>query len=764
MNQLYSDIPPVNVGGKTIVGRLAFAVLLVIAAVVGALAGSLLVYSTDLPQIGELERYRPAAITELYDDQGRVIGSFALQRRIIANYDDFPPVLRDAVLSIEDKDFEKHWGIDVQRAFGALYADLRSGRAQQGASTLTMQLARNLFLSTDRTASRKIQEIMLSIQIERRFTKHQIFAMYGNQIYLGHGVYGFAAGSQYYFNKPMKDLTLEEAALLAALPKSGIVYSPIANPQNALKRRNLVLNALLEDGKITAEKAAEAKAKPIELNIRPADNSVAPYFVEEVRQYLEKKYGSEEVHQNGLRVYTTLNLDWQRAANKAAMDGLAAYEHRHGWKGRLRNVLREGMELKDYRHPDWNDPIADGSYVHAVVTEVDGKSATVRFAKRNATLTSADITWTRAKNPADILKVGDIVWLRIVTMQPMKVTLEQDSGVQVALMAVDNSSGEIKAMIGGRNFEESKFNRATQAMRQVGSSFKPYVYTAALDEGVISMDDTILDAPTVFNTSGGPYAPSNYDGKFWGTLPLRVAVANSRNIPALKVAERVGIKTVIEYAHRFGLTGNFQPYLPVALGAGEVTLFEQVAAFTTFPNDGVRVTPRYIKKVADYDGHVREEDFVEVKDVISQHTARMMTSLLTGVVQAGTAVKAKKLNHALGGKTGTTNDFTDAWFVGFSPSITAGVWIGFDEKKTLGPKETGGEAALPIWIDFMKVALQGRDKEAFAPLEDETKPSPSNPQLKTKVAETPHSPAPTPSSTTAPQQPAVPASGAKTGH
>ena len=764
MNQLYSDIPPVNVGGKTIVGRLAFGVLLLIAITVGALAGSLLVYSTDLPQIGELERYRPAAITELYDDQGRVIGSFALQRRIIANYEDFPPILRDAVLSIEDKDFEKHWGIDIERAFGALYADIKSGGKVQGASTLTMQLARNLFLSTDRTASRKIQEIMLSIQIERRFTKHQIFAMYGNQIYLGHGVYGFAAGSQYYFNKPMKDLTVEEAALLAALPKSGIVYSPINNPQNALKRRNLVINALLEDGKITAEKAAEAKAKPIELNIRPADNSVAPYFVEEVRQYLEKKYGSDEVHQNGLRVYTTLNLDWQRAANKAAMDGLAAYEHRHGWKGKLRNVLREGMELKDYRHPDWNDPLADGSYVHAVVTEIDGKNATVRFAKRTATLTSSDITWTRAKSPADILKVGDVVWLHIVTVNPMKITLEQDSGVQVALMAVDNSSGEIKAMIGGRNFDESKFNRATQAMRQVGSSFKPYVYTAALDEGVISMDDTILDAPTVFNTASGPYAPSNYDGKFWGNLPLRVAVANSRNIPALKVAERVGIKTVIEYAHRFGLTGNFQPYLPVALGAGEVTLFEQVAAFTTFPNDGVRVTPRYIKKVADYDGHVREEDFAEVKDVISQHTARMMTSLLTGVVQAGTAVKAKKLNHALGGKTGTTNDFTDAWFVGFSPSITCGVWIGFDEKKTLGPKETGGEAALPVWIDFMKVALQGRDKEAFAPLDDDTKPSPSNPQLKTKVAETPHIPVPTPSSTNAPQQPAAPTPAAKTGH
>lgn len=757
MKQLYTDLPPVKVAGMTLVGRVLFAFLLVVAMVVGALAGSLLVYSTDLPQVGELERYRPSAITELYDDQGRVIGSFALQRRIIANYEDFPPVLRDAVLSIEDKEFFNHWGIDLERAMGALWVDIKTASAAQGASTITMQLARNLFLSPDRTPTRKIQEILLSIQIERRFTKQQIFAMYGNQIYLGHGVYGFAAGSQYYFGKPMKDLTVEEAAVLAALPKSGIYYSPVTHPQNALKRRNLVLNALLEDGKITAERAAQAKASPIKLNIQVADNSVAPYFVEEVRQYLEKKYGSDEVHQNGLRVYTTLNLDWQRAANKAAMDGLAAYERRHGWKGRLRNIVREGKTLRNFTHPDWAEPVHDGSYVHAVVTAVEGKNAVARFAKNEVTITPADIAWTRAKSPADILKVGDLVWLKVLSTQPWKVSLEQDSGVQVALMAVDNATGEIKAMVGGRDFDESKFNRATQAMRQVGSSFKPFVYTAAIDDGVISMDDTIVDSPTVFMTAGGPYVPSNYDGKFWGNIQLKTAVANSRNIPALKIADRVGIKRVIEYAHRFGLTGNFQPYLPVALGAGEVTLFEQVAAFTTFPNDGVRVTPRYIRKVTDYDGHVREEVFAEVKDVISERTARTMTMLLRGVVEQGTAAKARQLKHPLAGKTGTTNDFTDAWFVGFSPSITAGVWIGYDEKKSLGNKETGGEAALPIWIDFMKVALKGREKETF-PSVEEAKPVTSKPQLKTNVAETPRAPAAAPAKAT-PQPAATSKSG-----
>ncbi|MCU1307660.1 MAG: Penicillin-binding protein [Acidobacteriaceae bacterium] len=728
MRSLYSVIPSVSFAGKKLVGRVVFGLLVLASATIGALAGLFIVYSTDLPQIGELERFRPNAITELYDDQGHVIGSFALQRRVIASYEDFPKVLRDAVISIEDKDFEKHWGIDLQRVLGAAYRDITTHSRAQGASTLTMQLSRNLFLSAERNFSRKFQEIVLAIQIERRFTKPQIFTLYANQIYLGHGVYGFAAGSQYYFGKPVKDLTLEEAAVLASLPKSPTQYSPITNPQNTLRRRALVINAMLEDGKITAEEANRAKNLPLRLNVQSATHSIAPYFVEEIRRYLEKKYGSEEVHQNGLRVYTTLNMDWQRAANKAALDGLAAYEHRHGWKGKLKNVL-ESEPLANYEHPDWSDFLEVGGYVHAMVTDITATSATVKFGRYSAALSPQDIAWTGKRSPKDILNIGDIVYVKIVSLPAgpadgagAHVTLEQDSGTQVAMMAVDNASGDIKAMIGGRDFRDSQFNRATQALRQVGSSFKPFVYTAAIDTDTVSVDDYILDTPTTFMTASGPYSPSNYDSKFWGNLPLRVAFANSRNIPALKVAEQVTIKTVIEYAHKFGITSNIPPYLPVALGSAEVTLFEQTAAFTTFPNDGVRVMPRYIRKVTDYDGHVREENFTEVKDVVNSKTARTMVSLLQGVVQQGTATAALKLKHPLGGKTGTTNDFTDAWFVGFSPSITCGVWVGFDEKKTLGSKETGGQAALPIWIDFMRVALQGRDNETFVKPTEETDP------------------------------------------
>ena len=621
MQTLFSQHPSAQPRRKTLVRLILLVLLLAASAALGAVGGLLIVYSVDLPQVEELERYRPSSITELYDDQQRVIGSFALQRRVVASYEDFSPMLRQAVISTEDKEFERHWGVNLWRILGAAYHDLRSGTRAQGASTLTMQLSRNLFLSPDRTFRRKFQELMLAIQIERRFTKPQIFTLYANQIFLGHGVYGFEAGAQFYFNKRARHLTLEEAALLAALPKAPAYYSPINRSERALRRRNLVINAMLEDGKITAQEATRAKNAAIDLHLQSESDSVAPYFVEEVRQYLEKKYGSDTVHQGGLRVYTTLNLDLQNAASKAVRNGLAAYERRHR---RMRAA----------------------------------------------------------------------------------------SAVQGALVAVDNASGEIKAMVGGRSFDESKFNRATQALRQVGSAFKPFVYTTVIEKGA-TPDDVIFDAPVIFPTASGPYQPRNYDEKFEGNITLRRALAQSRNIPALKLAEQVGIKAVIKTARRFGVTSQIPPYLPVALGSAEVTLLEMTSAFSTFPNDGVRVAPRYIRKVVDYQGQVLEENFPQAEDVVRSETARTLTGMLREVVQHGTAWQAKALKHPLGGKTGTTNDFTDAWFIGFSPSMTCGVWIGYDEKKNLGKKETGAVAALPVWMEFMKVALAGRETEDF---------------------------------------------------
>ena len=706
------------------VGRLVIGLLVLVSALVGATAGLLLVYSTDLPQVDQLEHYRPSSITELYDDQGRTIGSFALQRRVVASYDDYPEVLRQALISIEDKDFYRHWGINVWRIAGAAYRDIQSGGRVQGASTLTMQLARNLFLSPDRSFHRKIQEALLAVQIERRFTKPQIFTLYANQIYLGHGVYGFEAASQFYFSKPAKRLTLDEAALLAGLPKSPTYYSPITHPDHALKRRNLVINSMLEDGNITAQQAAAARDLPIRLEVAHDPDSLAPYFVEEIRRYLEGKYGSDQVHEGGLRVYTSLDMDLQRAANRAVFDGLAAYERRHGWRGHLQNVLGSDLTLANYQHPDWDsDPEVNG-YIHALVTAVTPASATLRLGRYSATLAPADAAWTRRKLP-DILQPGDIAYVKIVSLADNKarVSLEEDSGAQGALVAIDNATGEIKAMVGGRDFNLSKFNRSTQALRQVGSSFKPYVYTAAIDRGA-TPDDTILDAPVTFPMpSGPPYEPHNYDEKFEGTITLRRALAQSRNIPALKLTDSIGIKTVIDYARRFGITSNIPPYLPVALGAVEVTPMEQTSAYSVFPSDGVHITPRYITKVTDYEGRTLEENFPDVKDVISARTARTMTAMLREVVLHGTAIAASSMKYPLAGKTGTTNNFTDAWFVGFSPSTTCGVWIGYDEKKFLGAKETGSRAALPIWMDFMKVALAGKDPGDFqAP--PETVPAP----------------------------------------
>ncbi len=700
---------------RTKAARLLLFVFLVLAsAAVGATSGLLLVYTVDLPQVDELEHYRPSSVTELYDDHGRVIGSFALQRRVIASYDDYPQVLRDALISIEDKDFYRHWGINVWRIAGAAYRDIRSGGRVEGASTLTMQLAKNLFLSPDRSFHRKIQEALLAIQIERRFTKPQIFTLYANQIYLGHGSYGFEAASEYYFSKPAKKLTLDEAALLAGLPKWPANYSPINHPDRCLKRRNLVINSMLEDGKITAKRAAEARDEPIELHVAHDPGSLAPYYVEEIRRYLEATYGSDQVHQGGLKVYTSLDMDLQRAANRAVLDGLAAYERRHGWTGHLENVVANNVTLENFHHPDWDDEPEAGDYMHALVTSVSPTACVIKFGRFTATLGKNEFAWTLRK-PSDAVKPGDIVYVKVLALNPgdtARVSLEQDSGIQGALVAIDNANGDIKAMVGGRDFNLSKFNRATQALRQVGSSFKPYVYTAAIDQGA-SPDDTILDAPVTFDTPSGPYIPHNYDDKFEGTITLRRALVQSRNIPALKLADQLGIKKVIDYAHRFGITSNLPPYLPVALGAAEVTLYEQTSAFSVFPDDGVRVMPRYITKVTDHAGRILEENYAEVKDVVSAQTARVMTAMLREAVLHGTAIRASSLSYPLAGKTGTTNDFTDAWFVGFSPTTTCGVWIGYDEKKSLGTGETGAHAALPVWMDYMKVALAGKEPGEF---------------------------------------------------
>ncbi|MGD0799069.1 MAG: PBP1A family penicillin-binding protein [Acidobacteriaceae bacterium] len=721
--------------------RATFLVLLGLSAVCGALAGLMLVYSIDLPQMEDLAKYRPDTTTVLLDLKGREIGSFALERRVVLPYTAFPPVLRAALISIEDKTFERNWGVNLVRAVGAAWRDVHSRSRAQGSSTLTMQLARNLFLSSEKTYGRKIQEILLAMQIERVYTKDQIFQLYANQIYLGHGTYGFEAASEFYFSKHVGDLTLPEAALLAALPKGAEYYSPINHPQRALERRNLVLREMRGDGKITAAQEEAAEAAPLGLKIEPAPNSLAPYFVEEVRKQLEKEFGAEEVHGAGLKVYTTLDLDLQTVANQAVLYGTAAYERRHGWKGHLENVLDEGKDPDRWEHPDWETSIETGGYYHGLITEVGAARVVVKLGAVRAAMGPADWAWTGMGSgragAGNFLRVGDVVYVRLgaadakstadtkpaadgkpaadATPAPDGVfhaQLEQDTGVQASMMAVDNASGEVLAMVGGRDFALSQFNRATQSEREVGSSFKPYVYTTAVEAGA-KPTDTIVDGPVSFATPSGPYTPHNYEGDYKGTMTLLDAFAESRNIPALKLADRVGIRKVIETAHRFGVTSNIPAFLPVAIGSADISLYEQVQSYSVFPNDGIRIEPHYIRRVTQADGLPLDEAPPQVNEVIAVETARTMMEFLQAVTRMGTGAAAAALKHPLGGKTGTTNDFTDAWFIGFSPSVTCGTWIGFDDRQTLGEKETGAKAALPMWMDFMKAAIAGKPDEKF---------------------------------------------------
>jgi penicillin-binding protein 1A len=712
------DLPPITLRlrGRKVVGRLAFSLLLIGAIALGTLTGLLFVYSSDLPQIHALEDFRPDIVTELYSDDGQVIGNFALQRRVLLTYEQIPQVLKDAILSTEDQHFEQHWGVDFTRVAGAAWRNILAHRVMEGASTITMQLAGTLFLDrSDRHMGRKIQEALLAIQIERHYSKQQILTMYCNQIYLSHGNYGFEAASEYYFGKPVGKLTLAEAALLAGLIR-GPSYSPILHATRSLARRNLVLELMSREGKISEAQRRQAAALPMGLHIQAPRNTLAPYFVEEIRKYLETTYGTETVHQRGLRVYTTLNVAMQRAANQAVRDGLHAYDRRHGWRGKLDNILRQKSDtLETYEDDDWRWPINKGDYVEGLVTAVDSKAATIKLGSYRALLTQPDFAWTGAKSPADLLKPGDLVQVNIkdINGAVARVQLEQDVGPQAALLAIDNATGEIKAMVGGYSFAESKFNRATQAQRQVGSSFKIYVYAAAIEKGFTPFD-TILDAPYTAMSGGQPYSPHNYDEKFEGMITLRRALEGSRNVPAVKLSEKIGINTVIDVARRFGITSSLPPYLPIALGAADLNLLEHTSAFTVFADDGIRIDPHMIRRVTSYDGALLEQVHPAVHDVIEPDVARTMTAMLEDVIEHGTGMPARALGRPAGGKTGTTNDFTDAWFMGFTPELTAGVWVGYDDKAvSLGKPETGAVAALPIWLQFMQGALAGKPVENF---------------------------------------------------
>jgi penicillin-binding protein 1A len=719
--------------GTRLVLKVGFQAVLVllflVTAALGTLGGVLFAYGGDLPEISALDDYRPHTITRLLAEDGQEIGEFAIERRVVIGYDDMAPVLRQAIIATEDGGFERHFGISVSRMVITAIRDVIKGE-RYGASTITQQLARTLFLTEYMKdgvfarsgltgLERKAKEILVAIQIEKRFTKREILTMYANQINLGPGLYGVEAATRAYFDKSAKDVTLEEAAAIAAIIQTPARLTPFVNPDRTLARRNTtVLPRMVENGFITDAQAREAARTPLVVVGKPSpERSIAPYFVEEIRKQLEQKYGAVDLYQAGLRVQTTLDVPLQEAANLAIDRGLRRIDKRRGgYRRPARNVVAEGRSAEQFTHDRWEQAILAGDIVPAVVTFVGESSARVRIGDAEVELPRAAFAWTRKTSPADLFKVGDLIEVEIRSLQgnrPAELLLEQPPAIEGALLAIDNRTGQIRAMVGGFSFTRSKFNRAVQARRQVGSLFKPIVYTAAIDRGFTPVS-VFIDEPVAYPAGPNqpPYSPMNYDRKFEGPVTLRRALEESRNIPAVKAMQEIGPRQVVNYARRFGLD-DAPPYLSLALGSAESTLLQMTSSYSAFVNRGVRMTPYGVVSITDRDGNLLEERRPEPHEAVRADTAFVMTNLLRGVVQRGTAQAAAALDWPLGGKTGTMDEYTDAWFIGFDPNITVGVWIGYDEKRSLGPGETGASAALPIWMDFMRAYIDKRgDRKA----------------------------------------------------
>ena len=702
-----------------------FVIILVALTGAGAAAGILLGYEYNLPPIHSLEDYRPDVITTIYSDNDKSIGEFAIERRIIVSYGEIPQNLRNAIIAVEDSRFYDHSGVNYHAIARAVVKDLirRSYPIGKGASTITMQLSRMLLESYEKTWDRKAREIWVARKIESQYSKQQIFTLYANLHIMGPGIYGVAAAADYYFGKTLGELNLEECALIAGLPSSPGRYSPRTNPTAARSRRNIVIDRMAAENMISFAEAAAAKQRPIILKpVSRDERSIAPHFVELVRRSLATRYSTDEIWRKGMRVHTTLNISMQKAARRALQEGLRDFDKKLGWRGPIDNIAKSSLEnLAAYSHPGWRAAIQTGDIVVGLVEEVSAKEAVVRIGEWRGRIGAKEIAWTKATAPSKILKPGDLAWFRVVSLDNVSrsalLLLEQRPRVEGAIVILENSTGEIKAMSGGYDFASSEFNRATQAMRQVGSTFKPILYSAAFENGLKS-SSTIIDEPVSYTDAlGRKWSPSNYDQRFKGEITVRQALAESRNVPAVKIADLLGIQNVIVMARRFGLSGRLEPYLPLALGACEATPLEMASAFTVFPNLGFAAKPYFLRMVENYDRIMKEEHFPEIRQVLEPDKAAEMLDLLRNVVENGTAAAAKSLGRPLGGKTGTTNNFTDAWYIGFTPSLTAAVWIGYDEKKTLGNRQSGGVVALPIWIDCMKEILSDTPVEDFSKLD-----------------------------------------------
>ncbi len=723
----------------TVLRIVLFGLLAGLALGLGALAGSYIAIKDNLPNVADIDTFRPKLITTVYAADNQPVKEFAEERRVEVAFDRLPKTFVNALVATEDPSFFRHGGVDLRGIVRAVWNDVfkvLGGKRPEGGSTITQQLARSLFLHREVSLRRKLKELYLSRQIEKLYSKEKILELYCNHFFLGHGAYGVQAASNLFFGKDIAALDLDESALIAGIFRGPAVYSPYTNKTGTLNRRNHVINRMVAEGYLNKAEGEAAKGRPmVVLPQRRTSAEFGAYFFEEVRRYLEKSYGYDGLYRAGLKVYTTLDPTLQRYAEQSLRAGLRRAENvLKGWRTDKPNLLTASPEalknlvaspkaaLDEQWLLSWESQALEPEEVYdAIVLEASRTAASVRLKNAVGRMTAKDIAWTKASRLDALVKKGDVVQVRVVSFDAAaneaEVSLTQKPLRNGAFVAIDPRTGQIKALVGGYAYRDSQFDRAVQAPRQTGSSIKPFLYTAALEHG-FTPASVIKDEPVTFidRWNNEPWSPKNYDRQYKGAVTVRTGLEQSRNVITATLLDNISPQVGVDYCRRFGITSPVYPYLSLSLGTFEITLLEMVSAFSTFPDKGVRFTPSFITRIEDKDGNVLEEARVESQEVIPPQTAYMMTYLMRGVVESegGTAGALSALGWPLAGKTGTTDDYSDAWFIGFSPDLCAGVWVGHDKPIPLGERQTGATAALPIWRDFFSRVIDDTRKKAAA--------------------------------------------------
>lgn len=701
--------------------RLIWLYIPIVAAFLSAATGVLVGASIQRPEVDSLDHFVPRLVTTLYDRHDQPIRTYQRENRILLAENEIPDLLQKAVLAAEDSSFFQHGGVDLKGVIRAVIKNLLVGRREEGASTITMQLARELFLTRAKVWRRKIEETFLAVELEKKYSKQQILTLYLNLINLSQGNYGMEAAARNYFNKSVKDLSVAEAATLAGIPQRPSFHNVYERPEAVRNRRNVVLGRMLEEGFIVQETHDRAAAEPLLIVPRQQGKAVGSYFSEDVRRFVAATYGTTALYDRGLQVHTTLDRDIQRAAEAALHQGLLELDHNKRWRGPKDHI--EALDLEAQQLPSWSgQTLIPGQWYEGIVLESDDKQARVKIQEEIHALGKDGIKWTRKARPNDLLKRGDVAWFRLEVpgdrpdsdrpdgdRQDQRVMhLEQEPELEGAVVVLESATGAVRAMVGGWDFNRNEFNRVSQAKRQVGSAFKPFVFGAAFESG-FTPADTLFDGPTVFPGANNEptYSPRNHSRRYYGILTLRAALEDSINVSSVKLLDLVGLDRTIDFARRCGITSDLPPYPSLALGVASITPLELAAAYASFVNQGIHVEPYLIEKVTSRDGRVLQEHLPRAHKAMEPEIAYLLTHILQGVVHGGTATHGLAgIDLTMAGKTGTTDLYSDAWFVGFTPSYTVLVWVGYDKNRSIGRGMTGAAAALPIWRLLIERGLE----------------------------------------------------------